>query len=334
MNDRQYFKKRVLRAAAICLAVLAIIAAGFFVLRIWETSDEESSQTTPSPEDEGYVMYEGKWYKPKPYVETLLIIGLDKNSDYQLPESYTNDMQSDFLLLVVYDNENKTCTPIHISRDTFSEVQVLGADGSIVKREEQPLAFAHVYGSGGKDSCRNTVTAVSTFLHDVDIGNYASVTMDAVVEINDLAGGVTLEVMDDFGENDPTLKKGETVTLLGEHALNYVRARYGIADETNEHRMVRQRQYMKEFRKQVVAKLNEDADFAMTTLDEVEDSLVSNCSINSLSEFVAKAGEYDFKDFVTFEGDYYQGDKYMELHVDQEKLMKKIIDIFYTEVKH
>mgnify|MGYP000585160404 FL=1 len=70
--------------------------------------------------------------------------------------------------------------------------------------------------------------------------------MDAVPILNDLLGGVEVTVLDDFSGIDDTLIKGETVTLHGDHALTYVRERYGLEDSSNSTRMVRQRQYMTE----------------------------------------------------------------------------------------
>ena len=37
------------------------------------------------------------------------------------------------------------------------------------------------------------------------------------------------------------------MTLMGDHALNYVRSRNNLEDSTNEHRMIRQAQYMEAF---------------------------------------------------------------------------------------
>ena len=66
--------------------------------------------------------------------------------------------------------------------------------------------------------------------------------------MNDMVGGVTVTIEDDFSEVDPTLKMGETVTLMGEHAENYVRQRKEVADGRNESRMQRQSSYEEAFK--------------------------------------------------------------------------------------
>lgn len=50
------------------------------------------------------------------------------------------------------------------------------------------------------------------------IDGYAMVNVGAVSVVNDMVGGVTVTIEDDFSEVDPTLKMGETVTLMGEQA--------------------------------------------------------------------------------------------------------------------
>ena len=109
------------------------------------------------------------------------------------------------------------------------------------------MALAHTYGSGGSDSCLNAVKAVSRLLGGVKIDHYMTLTMDGVGKINNLVGGVTVTMLEDFSELDPAMKKGETVTLKGEQALLYVRTRQGIGDQSNLSRMERQRQYLESF---------------------------------------------------------------------------------------
>ena len=57
--------------------------------------------------------------------------------------------------------------------------------------------------------------AVSNLLFGIEINHYLSFTMDAVALVNDLVGGVQVEVLDDLTFLDPALRKGETVTLKG-----------------------------------------------------------------------------------------------------------------------
>ena len=146
-----------------------------------------------------------------------------------------------------------------LNRDTMTKIQILGVRGDVAGTFTGQLALAHTYGSGERDSCLNTTEAVSNLLYGVGIDHYISITMDGVAILNDLVGGVEVEVMDDFSSIDSTLVQGETVTLMGNHALTYVRTRGGLEDSSNLHRMERQRQYLIALQKKLTEKANSDA---------------------------------------------------------------------------
>ena len=57
--------------------------------------------------------------------------------------------------------------------------------------------------------------AVSTLLGGHKIDGFAMVNMSAIEVVNDMVGGVTVTIEDDFPDSD-TLIKGQTVTLHGE----------------------------------------------------------------------------------------------------------------------
>lgn len=146
-------------------------------------------------------------------------MGLDKYAETE-ESNYLNNEQSDFLMLLVMNKETGACTPIQLNRDTMTKIQILGVRGDVAGTFTGQLALAHTYGSGERDSCLNTAEAVSNLLYGVDIDHYISITMDGVAILNDLVGGVEVEVMDDFSSIDSTLVQGETVTLMGNQCTN------------------------------------------------------------------------------------------------------------------
>ena len=106
----------------------------------------------------------------------------------------------------------------------MTQIQILGVTEEPAGSFTGQLALAHTYGSGEEDSCENTVLAVSNLLYGMEIDHYVSLTMDGVALLNDLVGGVPVEVLDDFSGIDDSLVQGETVTLRGRQALTYVRS--------------------------------------------------------------------------------------------------------------
>ena len=317
-------KRNVLIAAAI---IIIVISAILFINR-WERlhSDFEGS----SDDSLLYVQYNGRYYERRMDVDAVLIAGLDKFDTAIENDSYNNDRQADFLLLLIIDHGNKTCSAVHINRDTMAEINVLGIGGNKVGTITGQLALSHSFGKGGTDSGRNTARAVSGLL-GIHIDNYATLTMDAVATLNDLVGGVTLTVKDDLTSVDSTLKKGETVTLRGENALNYVRARSGLDDSSNVARMERQRQYLTELYKMVLEALGKDEGFSEDALAQMSDYLTSDFSVNAVDELFDALGEYEFGEIYTLDGELKTGEQYMEFYLDKDSTTALMVSLLYKE---
>lgn len=323
-NRRRYFKY-----IAIILAALCVVSAALCVLNIWEKKQGIFSNTDDNIFEEE-IVYNGEKYILKDNVDTFLVLGLDKFENTE-SGSYNNDKQADFLMLFVIDNKKSACTAIHINRDTMAEINVLGVAGNKVSTTEKQIALAHTYGNGKEVSCRNTAKAVSKLLLDVKIDHYMSVTMEAVPKFNDLVGGVALEVLEDFSGIDDTLVKGKTVTLKGEHALNYVRTRYGLEDPTNNTRMVRQRQYLKALYDKTRECIREDDGFISKASLNMKDHIVSDCSANKLETLFTKMQKYELEGIYDIKGKTVKGEKFMEFYPDTDSITDIVIKAFYDK---
>lgn len=329
---------RVLRAAVLALSILTFTA---FLNGCGRKADQvpptepaltigqDVSSEPAVPQDA--VEWNGAYYVPKKGLQTILIMGLDK---YERPEAsiaYTNTMQSDFLLLAVMDEDAEQCNLLHLNRDTMTEIQRLGFGGADTGRFVGQLALAHTYGSGGSDSCLNAVKAVSHLLGGVKIDHYMTLTMDGVGKINDLVGGVTVTLLEDFSELDPAMKKGETVTLKGEQALYYVRTRQGIGDQTNLSRMERQRQYLEAFYIKLMEANRKVDGFLSSSLLKVNDDFESDCTVNQLDALSDVLERCKVMPIQTIEGQAVQGEEFIEFYVDKASLQETIMTLFYEK---
>ena len=283
--------------------------------------------------DSKTVNFDGVDYKPKESIETFLLIGLDKFSEYDKDESFNNDKQADFLMLFVLDNEQKVCDCLHINRDTMVEMGVLGVTGEKIDTVNQQICLSHAYGNGKEVSCHNTVDAVSNLLFGTKIKHYMSLTLDAVTEFNDMLGGVEVAVLDDFTGIDDTLIKGTTVNLTGEHTLNYVRSRSGMEDSTNVARMKRQSQYMSALLDKTLNRISSDDDFAVNSYSKMSEYIVSDCSISRIQKYIKQINGYKINDIKTIEGETEIVNNYVEFHPDYDSLNKLVIDLFYQPDK-
>ena len=332
---------RVLKGAAAILAVVLVLLLGMLLLQRWEntqdapvsSSGEVSSVEADAPVDGREITYyNGTAYAKKEGLETVLLLGVDK-FEGETPEGYINNQQTDFLLLLVLDKENETCTPIQLNRDTMTQIQILGVTGEPAGTFTGQLALAHTYGSGEEDSCENTVLAVSNLLYGMEIDHYVSLTMDGVALLNDLVGGVTVEVLDDFSGIDDSLVQGETVTLQGQQALTYVRSRGGMEDSSNLHRMERQRQYLVALQQQLKAAVQQEDGFTLDALLQLNEYMVSDCTVNQLSDLGDSLATYQVSDILTTPGDAQEGEEFMEFTVDEAALQQLVMDVFYEPVE-
>ena len=332
---------RVLKGTAAILAVVLVLLAGMLLLQRWEntqdapvsSSGEASSVEAGAPVDGREITYyDGTAYARREDLETVLLLGVDK-FEGETPEGYINNQQADFLLLLVMDKQHETCTPIQLNRDTMTQIQILGVTGEPAGTFTGQLALAHTYGSGEEDSCENTVLAVENLLYGIEINHYVSLTMDGVALLNDLVGGVPVEVLDDFSGIDDSLVQGETVTLQGQHALTYVRSRGGLEDSSNLHRMERQRQYLAALQQQLKAAVQQEDGFTLDALLQLNEYMVSDCTVDQLSDLGNSLAAYQVSDILTTPGDAREGEEFMEFTVDEDALQQLVLDVFYEPVE-
>lgn len=322
-EQRVNTRKTMVKVFIVLLAAVLLFSTVMFILSL-----SERHRSRYLEQDASILTYNGKDYVLRDGIETLLVLGLDTYSGTET-ESYTNTKQADFLLLLVMDTKNGTCKGIHINRDTIADMSVLGVSGDRVDTVRRQIALAHTYGNGREVSCRNTADAVSTLLNGVEIDHYVSVTMDAVPTYNDLVGGVTLEVLDDFSAIHPDMKEGETVTLTGEQALAYVRARKGLEDPSNSRRMARQKQYLEALYQRSRQCVQEQEGFVPKAALAMTDYLVSDCSGNKLESMISRFAEQPLDTILSPGGELIQGEEFMEFYPDPDELMQIVIDCFY-----
>lgn len=330
MIDREHpgdRRRRYLRYAAIVLAVIMFVSAGFFFMEKWERRtgvfDDSADNTLGST-----LTHNGNEYVLKDNVEAILVLGLDETAQIDA-SSYNNSKQADFLMLYVLDNNANTCKAIHINRDTMATMNVLGVAGDRIDTVTKQIALSHTYGNGKEVSCRNTADAVSTLLMNVDIDHFVSVSLDAVPVFNNLVGGVTVEVLDDFGDIDPTLVKGQKVKLSDEQALKYIQSRYGVGDQTNSNRMARQRQYLKALYEQFCNMSAQNESFGADAALKITDYIVSDCSVNKLEGYLNKIPSYEFLGITDIEGEVKTDSGFVEFYPNEQSIKQAVIDTFY-----
>lgn len=329
MKNRSRNKhSKIEKIVLICLiGILALVVVFGLIAKM-----DDKAGNNPFTDDEfsysdyagDQIYYESEWYVPNDSIESILILGIDKKEGGS--NDRQNSEQADFLALVVMNKDDETYQILHLNRDTMTDIPQTDAFGEVYGYVEGQLTLAHTYGNDDKIRCRNTENTVEKLLYGIDIDHYLSLTMDAVAILNDSIGGVTVQLMDDFTDLDETFVKDAVVTLKGEQALAYVQARGSLEDNTNLHRMERQQQYIAA----LIEKLRGyDFENTVDTMMEVNEYLVSDCTVDQLSRLIERLGSYTYEGTVSPEGEAVKGAEFMEYHVDDQALQALVVEMFY-----
>ncbi|MBR2723996.1 MAG: LCP family protein [Ruminococcus sp.] len=339
VSEKKQFKINLIKYGAIALAIVIVFVAVIAVLKNWENNSKTPDSVVAPHVSHNIKTYNGKEYSLKKNVDIYLMMGLDEMSGNIVTDddALNNNQEADFLMLFILDNNASTITALHINRDTMVNMDKFGVDGSVVERPYQQIALAHTYGKDRADGCKNTVNAAKELLGNIDIEGYVSVPMDAVGEINDILGGIEVDVLQDLTYADAELVKGETVRLQGSQALTYVRTRYGLDDSSNKARMERQRQYVENLFDVFYSSVKND--------DTIIDKLINSNTVNnmearysgSLDNLARKLMEYEFCGIYSIDGKYEtpvnDKDKInMEFYPFEESIDEVLVSILYDPV--
>lgn len=311
--------------AILLLAVLAaLLGAALWMNKREEAPVENAGQAVNAPKEQTFLTYKEQEYPLKEHLHTVLLIGTDGTERYEkkedLLQDYYNYSQADFLVLLVQDTEAGTTEVIQLNRDTMTDVPWLDVIGNYGGTEFQQLCLAFNSGDGGRASCLNTVDAVSSLLFDAPIQHYIQMPMSAIPVLNDLVGGVPVEIPENMTHVDPAFVKGTTVWLTGEQAEKFVRVRKSMPDDSNIARMSRQRIYLDSFRKQAQEAFDSDSEFALKLVEKLGEHLQSDLTAQQLSDLVESLDKSRISPIRTADGELVVGTQYYEFFVDESSL--------------
>ena len=324
-------KKRKLRrdmlfAAAILILVLVMLYSG---LRILESTVLHSGTIQEQPVETKTITRGGVDYYPRQDITTVLVMGIDREGPVQSSESYRNPGAADMVAAVILDHTNKSCTILNLNRDMMVEMPVLGIGGKRGGTAFGQLALSHTYGTGLADSAENTRQTVSDLLYGIEMDYYVAMNMDAIGILNDAVGGVTVNVTEDFSSVDPSITMGE-VTLNRSQAMHFVRSRKDVGTQLNLSRMERHKEYLYGLTFAAKQKLEESASFVVEAYDQMDEYMVTDCSLTVLSGFAERYADYHIAEIAAVEGENRRGEEFYEFYPDEEKLDALILRLFYA----
>ena len=156
--------------------------------------------------------------------------------------------------------------------------------------------------------------------------------MEAVSELTDMIGGVQLASLEDFSSGTLNAAKGQTVTLKGKSAINYIQYR-GDDLEANARRMQRQKQFLSALiNKTGNAVLSDFSNLATyyNGLSPYFSTNVSFAQTTYLAQSCLSLNLGDSIDYKAIDGTLSMGEKWVEFRPYEESLLQTVIDVFYV----
>ncbi|MCF0133893.1 MAG: LCP family protein [Blautia sp.] len=271
-------------------------------------------------------------------METYLIIGTDSiGTEEETEEDYEGAM-ADFLALVAMDLNNKKLYTLQLNTDTVSHYVSTDDDGKEETTEFQ-LCEAPQFGKNKEKSNKKTVQAVSQLLGDLKIDGCYTVPIAALPKLNGIVGGVKVEITDDFSAVDPSMKKGETISLSDEQAQYYLCSNLNGGEDENTSRMRRQQEFLRGFLEKLKASDDMDAQYAVELYAEFKDVATTDIKLSTMSRLLSRCMKYENCGLYTFEGQTTAGKRLDdgELHVrfflDEDSVISVLTEIYgLTEI--
>ncbi len=311
------------------LPALLALAAGLAALLFLLFGPVGKQEQGPDSSRGESVVINGVKCRPKSNLSTYLVMGIDDTGE--VTDEYTYGGQADVLLVLVVDKVHQTWQQLAINRNTMTEVHSYDEDGEDVGTSRVQISYAHMAGDGGTFSCENTVRAVSDLLMGQHIDGYVSMNMDCVSVLNNLAGGVTVTVVDDFSQADPSLERGATLRLTDEQAYTFVRGRMSVGDGTNESRMRRQAAFLNGLRANMMELALEDEGYPLRAYNTMKPYITTDLTDQDFTNLAAALVQSTFAGEVSISGSIGMDDfEQATFEPDQDSLGEAVIELFYN----
>lgn len=274
------------------------------------------------------ISWQGKTYALREDLMVIALFGIDD------AHGTSGSPQCDFITLMVLQKNSPDWKLFHLNRDTMCPITILNAEGKNLGTQTAQLALAHAYGSGGSDSCRNTVKAIESLLYGIHVDQYIRIDLQSIGILNDIVGGVTVQLDNDFSQWDSAMTKGARLKLNAAQAELFVRSRKGMPDSSNTARMERQQLYMKNWLRTAKEAYGQmGGEEAANSLSQLGEHLYSNIHAGRLTELADTLSKTNAPEILTIPGTVNTDNTFAEFYPDEAALQQLVIDTFYYPIK-
>ena len=288
---------------------------------------------------DGTITFNGEKYKRKSNVKAILCAGIDKKGDIgaESDEEYVGS--ADGIFLVAHDQSNNSIRVFMIPRDSMVDCVMTDPSG------EQYTSFDHLNvsfgeGDGGKSSAESLRRAASDLLCGLDIDHYFVGNLDTLATVNDMVGGVEVEIpSDELAKINPEWTRGKKVRLKGDEAERFIRYRDTDLEGSPVLRMDQHKQYISGFYDALKQQCRTDSNIVSKLSDTVEASKISDMSKGEYERLLVDViqSEFGIDEIVTLPGEVTKGEidgeVYDEVYLDYTQVIPALLDCFYRKIE-
>ena len=197
--------KKILKITGIVLLIIAIIVAIMAGLAFWYLNNKLSKINYVEIDKNDLNISEEVAQNLSNY-RNIAILGIDARAD-----TYSEGNRSDGIIIASINQKTNEVKLTSVYRDTYVDIEGYGLD-----------KITHAYSYGGPQLALKTLN--TNF--DLNITEFVTVNFDAVKEIVDSVGGISMTITQEEVPHIKGIDAPGTYVLSGEKALAYARIRH------------------------------------------------------------------------------------------------------------
>lgn len=310
----------------VCWILLAIL--GVILVCVVKTQNKKNAESS--------IIYDGKAYQKKENLTTILVLGIDQRGSIESGTGKAgSNGQSDMMWVVAIDKDTDEIQVITIPRETAVDVDEYYVNGKFYRTVNEQICLQYAYGRNSQEGCELAKEKVEELL-GIPMDYYCAFSMEAIPTIVDAVGGVTVTMTEDYEIPEHTYSTGETVTLTGEEAYEFVHFRDIERYGTNLERMARQKEFLKALVPAVKSKLKKNWFLPFQMYRDLEDCMTTDIPMRKLPSFAwtAMKSDLDVENILRIPGEDIHVEKYDQYIVEENELKQLMVDIFYDVIEY
>lgn len=199
-------KLKKLKKILLTFLLIVVILLVVFVVAAFTYINSKVNKINYVPIDKSDLSIEASVQEDLNQYRNIAILGIDARAD-----TYSEGNRSDGIIIASINENTGEIKLTSIYRDTYVDIEGHGLD-----------KITHAYSYGGPQLALKTIN--KNF--DLNVEEYVTVNFDAIKEIIDEVGGISMEITSEEYKYINGINSPGTYVLSGEKALAYARIRY------------------------------------------------------------------------------------------------------------